>query len=372
MKKFGKMKLGLMNSGIFVTEGVRNNKNFAEAFPPQKGLEEIVFSLTEDFFVKTHVHDRKKDSATLKTQKSKIVLSYESEEVDVSILPPLGFLKSRKTRHPMEANVSLEGYCLNLYLRSVGKKSQLNMTPNTALSIVRSAFEEGVADLVQINMDYCDAPDRGFKLFAPIVEDIKKNFRTFVGLRSFSPENMGTIDNIYASGVDLLVYPLEGFSSARKLEQVMAHEQVMEALEYAVSVFPQGTVSTELTFGDGDVQPVLEKIDQLTQKGIIPCLKLPNNGLQTKPELDRAFKVIKHLAEASERNKLILKWLYPVSQFVSPLDTTFFTETPKKARLKIRPVYQTILGKAASESFAALRRKLRVKNISDSYESAGL
>jgi hypothetical protein len=35
-------------------------------------------------------------------------------------------------------------------------------------------------------------------------------------------------------------------------------------------------------------------------------------------------------------------------------------------------VYQSTLGKTASEGFAALRRKLRIKNVSDSYESAGL
>jgi len=57
---------------------------------------------------------------------------------------------------------------------------------------------------------------------------------------------------------------------------------------------------------------------------------------------------------------------------VTPLDTLFYTGKREEARLAVKPIYRSILGKKASEGFAALRRKLRIKNVSDSYESAGL
>jgi hypothetical protein len=57
---------------------------------------------------------------------------------------------------------------------------------------------------------------------------------------------------------------------------------------------------------------------------------------------------------------------------MSPLDTRFFIDPPDKAKLNAKPVYKSPLGRKALEGFAALRRKLRIKKVSDSYESAGL
>lgn len=82
--------------------------------------------------------------------------------------------------------------------------------------------------------------------------------------------------------------------------------------------------------------------------------------------------MVGHLSESIERNKLPMKWLHPSGPFVSALDAPFYLDPPDKARLAQRPVYQSTFGKTAMEGFAALRRALRVKNISDSYESAGL
>ncbi len=79
-----------------------------------------------------------------------------------------------------------------------------------------------------------------------------------------------------------------------------------------------------------------------------------------------------HLHQTAQKEKLNLKWLYPAGIWFSPLDAAFFIEKPEAARLAQRPVYQSTLGKTASEGFAALRRKLRIKSVSDSYESAGL
>ena len=83
-------------------------------------------------------------------------------------------------------------------------------------------------------------------------------------------------------------------------------------------------------------------------------------------------RVAKHLHQTAQKERVNLKWSYPAGEWISPLDAPFYTDKPKTARLAQRPVYQSTLGKTASEGFAALRRKLRVKNISDSYESAGL
>jgi len=115
-----------------------------------------------------------------------------------------------------------------------------------------------------------------------------------------------------------------------------------------------------------------KKIDHLTQRGIVPQLKLQSTSIHTGKDYWRVKEVARHLREAAERDRLNLKWLYPNCRCVSPLDTQFFTHNPTSAQLATKPVYRSRLGKKASEGFAAFRRKLRIKNVSDSYESAGL
>ena len=50
----------------------------------------------------------------------------------------------------------------------------------------------------------------------------------------------------------------------------------------------------------------------------------------------------------------------------------FFLDPPDKAKLNAKPIYKSLLGRKTLEGFAKLRRKLRIKDVSDSYESAGL
>ena len=83
-------------------------------------------------------------------------------------------------------------------------------------------------------------------------------------------------------------------------------------------------------------------------------------------------QLAEHMDQAIQRNNVPLKWLYPACRFLSPLDTRFFTEDPLKARLAVKPVYRSGLGRRTSAGFAAIRRKLRIRNVSDSFESAGL
>lgn len=373
MNCLGQLKLALMQHGVGVSEETKNHPEISLGIFLEKEREEVVFSLAEDFFVRTFLTPPRENCPQLKIKKENLFLEINSGEVEIRIIPPTRFLTNqRKNRNPVSANIGLDGYCLNLFLRTVGKKKDVNMTRNDVLSVIQSAFEEGVADLIQINMDYSDEVDRGFSRFSPLVEAIKKHFRAFVSFRGFPPDDVRTLDSLYASGIDLLDFPLEGFFKEAPLEQIMPRSQVIKSLEYAVGVFPQGSVSTELVFGEGPIEPVMETIDHLTAKGIIPLMKIPEKGIENDQEYDRIKRVAKHLAEASVQNKLNLKWLYPSSRLITPLDTSFFTEPKDKARLALRPVYKSTLGKKASEGFAALRRKLRVKNISDSYESAGL
>jgi len=335
----------------------------------------VTLALTENLIVKTFLKPKDKAPMNLKVLNDKLFLDSGDEEKDeeVGIIPLPNFLKSlMKNRTPLSENICLDGYCLNIFLRALGKGEKLNMSEDYIISIVQSAFEEGSADLVQINMDYCDKKDRGFQLLAPIVKAIKNKFKTFVALKGFPPQEKQTIDLIYAAGFDLLDFPLDGFAGADPEGEILSSRQVHESLEYAVEIFPQGTVWTELVLGPEPLDLVKKKIDQLTGQGIIPQLKLKATSIYTGKDYWRVKEVVRHLQEAARRDRLALKWLYPNCRCVSPLDTQYFTDDPASARLSAKPVYRSRLGKKAFEGFAALRRKLRIKDLSDSYESAGL
>jgi hypothetical protein len=207
---------------------------------------------------------------------------------------------------------------------------------------------------------------------APLVEAIKKRFNTFVALKGFPPSNHSTIDLMYASGFDIIDFPLGGFSGAIKSKKVMTAKQVHSALEYAAGIFPPGTVWTDLVLGPESHSRSKEGIDRLADSGVIPLIFLQRDGTENPDGYRELVELAEHMDKAVQRNRLPLKWLYPTCRFLSPLDTRFFTEDPLQARLAVTPVYRSGLGKKTSAGFAALRRKLRIRNVSDSFESAGL
>jgi len=373
MKTLGQLKLELMQRGVVLSPEARRKESIADGLTNENGHEEIVFSLAEDFFVRTFIQVSGKDGIGLNVHKGKTMLSLKPKDREVSIMPVPRFIrKKKKTPNPVSANIGLDGYCLNLFLRKVAKTGELNLSQQAVITVIREAFEEGVADLVQLNMDYCEDPDRGIQQLTPLIRLIKKNFRTFVALRGFAPEDNATVDRIYAAGIDLLAFPLEGFSQSGDQTPALSPKTSLHSLEYAAGVFPQGTVFTELAFGSGDLDSLSVKINHMIKNGIVPYLQLPGPGNPNPLEYERIQKGINLLVKSSQKYKLILKWLYPSGGLASPLDAPYFLESGDKARLVQKPIYKSTLGKTASEGFAALRRKLRVKDISDSYESAGL
>ena len=370
MKRLGQLKILLMQSGVHISDDLRQRPEVMRGFCRGMNAEKITLALSDDFFVKTFINVADTVCPRLKIHDDGVRLVFGKEEVSAIIVPLPEFIKKQQEDiTPTSQNIELDGYCLNLFLRLI-KKDKLNMAPETIFSVIRAAFEEGAADLIQINMDYCADAEQGFQCLAPVIREIKKQFRAFISLRGFPPKENKDIDKIYAAGVDLLNYPFEGFSN--RSDKSIPAKRVLQGLEYAVEIFPQGAVSTELVFEPSPDKPMNDKVDLLAQKGIIPFLRFPERMGDNMNDYARVVDSLQHLAQSAQRWKLNLKWLYPACHLVTPLDTSFFTDDSALARLTVKPVYQSKIGKRASEGFAALRRKLRVRSISDSYESAGL
>ena len=369
----GQIKLGLIQRGLTIPDLLQGLAEISEGLCSGEPGEEITLALAGDFIVKATLNPSKRLGPKLVFHEDRLRLHMKEGEIEVSIIPIPEFLKRQlKQRTPISENICLDGYCLNIFLRAIGRGKKLSMPVEAILSVIQSAFEEGSADLVQLNMDFSDESDRGFSRLAPLVEAIKKRFNTFVALKGFPPLDHSTIDLIYASGFDIIDFPLGGFSGTIKSKKMMTTKQVHSALAYAAGIFPLGTVWTDLVLGQGSHLRYKEEIDRLTDLGTIPLIFLQRDGVEKPDRYQELLELAEHMDKAIQRNRLPLKWLYPTCRFLSPLDTRFFTEDPLQARLAVTPVYRSGLGKKASAGFAALRRKLRIRNVSDSFESAGL
>ena len=369
----GQIKLGLIQRGITVPSILQGLSEVAGGLCSGEPGEEITLALGEDFIVKANLNASGQDGPKLVSHGDRLRLHMREGEIDVGIITIPEFLKQQlKQRTPVSENICLDGYCLNIFLRAIGRGKKLSMPIEAILSVIQSAFEEGAADLVQLNMDFCEEPDRGFDRLAPLVTAIKKRFNTFVALKGFPPTNSGTIDLMYASGFDIIDFPLGGFSGTVKSKRKLTAKQVYSALEYAAGVFPPGTVWTDIVLGTDPISQCKEGVDRLTDSGIIPLIYLERDSSEDLDGYRNLVELAEHMDRAIQRNRLPLKWLYPTCRFLSPLDTRFFTEDPLLARLAVTPVYRSGLGRKTSAGFAALRRKLRIRNVSDSFESAGL
>ena len=369
----GQIKLGLIQRGLTIPDLLQGLAEISEGLCSGEPGEEITLALAGDFIVKATLNPSKRLGPKLVFHEDRLRLHMKEGEIEVSIIPIPEFLKRQlKQRTPISENICLDGYCLNIFLRAIGRGKKLSMPVEAILSVIQSAFEEGSADLVQLNMDFSDEADRGFSRLAPLVEAIKKRFNTFVVLKGFPPLDHSTIDLIYASGFDIIDFPLGGFSGTIKSKKMMPIKQVHSSLAYAAGIFPLGTVWTDLVLGQGSHLRYKEEIDRLTDLGTIPLIFLQRGGVEKPDRYQELLELAEHMDKAIQRNRLPLKWLYPTCRFLSPLDTRFFTEDPLQARLAVTPVYRSGLGKKASAGFAALRRKLRIRNVSDSFESAGL
>lgn len=370
MIPLGQLKLEMMARGVVPDDGVR--RAAVQGVEGASELKEISFALAEDFFVSSHIGKAGSEAFPLSWQNGGPVLHAFDTQHNVGLLPRPKFFRQLQTPSgAVTGDISIDGYCLNIYIKALPQEKKLSREESQVLSWIRSAFDEGSACFIQINMDYCASADRGFHFLEPLVRAIKKNFRTFVALRGFAPEDLTGLDRVYASGVDVLILPLEGFSRSAQLEEIMPSEHGHRALEYAAGVFPQGSVMTELNYDASKLDLLYNKIDLLTQKNILPLVILPTGGI-TGDDFESFRDVMDQLAQSAARQRLPLKWLFPSVRHASALDTSFYTDAPAKAKLALRPIYKSTLGKTASEGFAALRRALRVKNISDSYESSGL
>lgn len=191
---------------------------------------------------------------------------------------------------------------------------------------------------------------------------IKKNFNVhLVGRLDYAaPSHL--IERAYAAGVDILDIPLNVFDCARSREGGYAMEERQRSLGFARSVFPRWSVVSTLTAGEEPPCSTIAGIDALLSAEVVPLVTL--SGRSAHYPAEEVSKIFTHLHSGWSRKKAAIKALLPLIYLATPL-------VPTAPRGGLRSFIDSIDDRrllAASD----LRRILRVKEVAESFDSAGL
>jgi hypothetical protein len=243
---------------------------------------------------------------------------------------------------------------------------------------VRAAFAEGVVEFILFNGGATAEADGGIAALEPYIRAVKRHFDTFVAVQVHPPTDNGWIDRTYAMGVDAIGYAVE-IHDAKILAQSypgrvarIGRARYYEALAYAATIFPSGTVWSDLVLGIEPPASTTHAIDTLCAAGVLPVLSLvrpePNHA---PPEPAQIEPVVTHLFTAVRDAKINMGWVQDLSFAITPLEARFFVS--EAARLSVaQQFYRSRLGGLTARNLARLRRRLRVRTVSDSFDSSHL
>jgi hypothetical protein len=249
---------------------------------------------------------------------------------------------------------------------------------------VRAAFAEGAVEFVYLHIGYLDGEGAGVEFLEPYVRAIKRHFDTLVALQLQPPQTDAWIDRTYAMGVDALSYSVE-IHDPILLQQHCAgraahvgRERYYEALAHASTVFPSGTVWSDLIVGLEPTASTIDGIDTLVGLGVLPVLSLfrPLDDTRLRdhplPPANEVAPVFAHLFNAVRKARINMHWVRDLSFAMTPIEARFFADDDARASAGVGNFYRSRLGGLAARNLSRLRRRLRVRQVGDSFDSSRL
>ena len=170
------------------------------------------------------------------------------------------------------------------------------------------------------------------------------------------PKTNAWIDRTYAMGVDALSYNVE-IHDAEILQKYcegrvryIGRERYYEALRYAATIFPSGTVWSDLIVGLEPPESTIRGIDTLTAMGVLPVLSLfrPLNDIQLRdhplPKVEEVAPIYAHLFHAVRNAKINMGWVRDLSFAITPLEARFFAGDDARMAVAMQQFYRSKLG----------------------------
>jgi hypothetical protein len=255
--------------------------------------------------------------------------------------------------------------------------------PADVVDTVRAAFAEGAVEFVLFNAGATEteSEDGGMAALEPYVRAVKRHFDTFVAIQIHPPASHRWIDRTYATGVDAVSYSLEAHDPAELARLCpgrvsrIGRQRYEDALAHAASIFPSGTVWSELLAGAEPPDSTMRGIDELTRMGVLPVLSFSHPDACARspkpPRAEEMLPVLAYLFQAVRQAKINMGWVHDLSFAITPFEARYFGD--EDARLSVaQQFYRSRLGGLAARNLARLRRRLRVRTVSDSFDSSHL
>ena len=402
----GYLKLELSVAGVRLDDALRAQADVARAAGSDwaNGIELV---LPEDVWVSAPIADAGGDAASpflLSGDGEHCTLRRNSSQVDVRLItPPTFYSRNTSNGTPMgrigtvygsfiainpagACSFSLRGAPCRFCRSGTGVPSDARfpMPVQDVVEVVRAAFAEGVAEFVYFNPSYVGSEDAGIAMLEPYIKAVKKHFDTLIAVQMHPPKNNGWIDRTYAMGVDALSYGVEIHDPevlARRCAgrvRYIGRERYYEALAHAASVFPSGTVWSDLIVGLESAASTLQGIDVLVQARVLPVLSLFRSSdvsparEPSVPDWDTLQPIFAHLFHAVRQAKINMGWVRDLSFAITPLEARFFAGDDARGSVPMRQFYRSRLGTLAVRSLSRLRRRLRVRRVSDSFDASRL
>jgi len=399
----GHLKLDLVGQGLRLAKSAQAHEDVARAAATAGGAApSLELLLPGDLWVRAALRDEGSPGApyTLVVEGDAHLVMREGEEpTEVRIVPPPAFYQATTSQGtPMWRIARVHGGCLviapgpacGVALWGAPCPSCAGGAPPgpdvpppipvaEVVDVVRAAFAEGAAEFVYFNAGACESDDRGVAFLEPYVRAVKRHFDTLVALQVHPPATNDWIDQTYAMGVDGVCYSLDlhdGEALARLCPgrvRLVGRERVYEALRHAASIFPSGTVWSDLLLGIEPEASTLRGIDTLAAMGVLPVLSLPRTLDGTPlPSAEEAAPLLRHLFTAVRDAKINMGWVRDLSFAVTPLEARFFAGDEARMAVALQSFYRTRVGSLAARNLSRLRRRLRVRRVSDSFDSSHL
>lgn len=402
----GQLKLALVHRGIILDPALRAREDLPDIAGPVASTEPTVeLALPGELLARVRVRDHDPGCPfVLTADNGNLVVrtadAGELESYDVRLSPlPRFYGRSTARGTAMRAVAAVYGSYIAICpdmtcglsagesLCSVctgGSGLVANWTPavEDVVDVVRAAFEEGVAEFVYLTAPFTDTADRGIATLEPYVKAIKRHFNTLVAAHLHPPAADEWIDRAYAVGIDALGFGVEIFDPDRlrrycpgRVKQI-GRERYYAALAHAASIFPSGTVWSDLVIGLEPESSTMRGIEALAAIGVVPVLRVPplDVPLESEPSSARkmATSVGSHLYTVVKEHRINMGWLRDLSTSVPPLEARFFAGDEAWLAVAVQNFYRSRVGGLAARNLARFRRRLRVRAVSDSFDSSGL
>ncbi len=264
-------------------------------------------------------------------------------------------------------------YCAGGYDEKTGR----TYTVDEVVEVVSAVLDEGVSEIIYLSTGFTEEDDGGIGFLIPYIEAIKKRFNCLVAVEALPPKKNHWIDQTYAAGADALLYNLEIFDEelfealCPGRARFIGRKRYMEALKYAASIFPNGTVASHLIVGLEPPGSTCMGIDFLTDMGVVPILPIyrprPGGALRIEPlNAEVIIPIYRHLYRAVKKKGINMNWMRDISIVTTPIEGRLLTGD-KSGGISglIEKFYGTKLGIKTAWGLSTLRRKLRVKEIEE-------